>query len=517
MIKIFLVFFFLPLVLFAKPVSLQWDQVEGAQKYELLIEKNTKTIVKVILAQNKWSGDLPFGVYLYQVRGVDSKGRAGEWSQLNPLVVMATETTLKAPIHKKVITLMQNQALQLEWEPIEGVSEYLVEIAKKKEVVLSTTVNEAVFRTSQLPEGIYNWRVTGILSAGKDYPTFSEKKWKTKPSKGRLFQLKYKSFKKVKIIYPLGDQWPTETGLMRFEWESVPGAEAYEIRVTKKFGSEVSQKEKVLISETNSTTVNVGKEGAYSWSVRPITDVQLRSTEDFIAGQATHGDFRLLRDYLTEGNTWLLEVSLLYNQGKYDFTDQNKNLDGSFDSDSITTRVRTEHWLWPNWAVGGGIEATFYNVNSESNQRFSADLFLKRRIDLGLGWYLGALLGAEYRQYPELSFTGAVPSVSELGTYGPLVSVDLSKQFSERWSLRSMAKYYMPLFYMTSGVSNKGSDSNQNINLGAQILYWKSKSFGIAAGGFYEVRSLGYKSANNIRTIGMDGLHFYGSAIFRFE
>ncbi len=504
----------------AKAVSVNWDKVDGAEKYELLIEKDGKAAVKIVIPQAQWSGDLPFGAYVYQIRGIDPKGRAGEWSQLNMLVVMATAPVLASPAHKTPLTLVQNQPVHLQWEPIDGAREYLVEIAKKKEIILSTTVSTAEFRTAQLPEGIYNWRVTGILSAGPSYPAFSEQSWKTSPSAPRIFQLKYKNFQKVKLTFPLGDQWPSESGEMRFSWESVPGAEAYEVRINKKFAAGAStadkKKEKILISETTSIMANVGKEGVYSWSVRPLTDVQVQRSEDFIAGQASYGEFRLLRDFLTEGNTWLLDLSAFYNTGLYEFTDNNKNLAGSFDSQSLSTRVSGEYWLAPNWAVGGGIEGTFFKVNNEAYRRFAFNGQVKRRMEMGLGWYFGTSLGLEFRQYPEVSFKNSVSKIKMLSSYGPSLSLDLSKQFTERWSLRAIGHFYYPFMYIND-MKNQGTESRNNFSLGAQVLYWMNKSFGLAAGAFVEQRGLGYNKKDNFKTLRLDGEYLFGSAILRFD
>jgi hypothetical protein len=522
MMKLFILFFLFALsakIALAKQVNLEWDKVDGAVRYELLIEKDGKPAVQTFTPKAEWNGDLGFGVYVYQIRGADKSGRSGEWSQMNPLVVMSDAPKKLAPISKQKLKLMQNQALHLEWEPIEGVHEYYLEIFQAKKLVLGSTVDTNEFRTAQLPEGIYSWRVTGVLSAGKNYPALADKKWKTKPSPVTAFKLSYQFFEKPKIIFPIGDQWPTESGIMKFSWESVPSAEAYEIRVTKKFGASDSErkKDKILIAETTSINVNVGKEGAYSWSLRPLTDVQGNKENEFNAGQASFAEFRLLRDFLTEGNTWLVDASALYNRGKYKFSDRLSNLNGSLDSNSFTLRTRAEYWLRPNWAIGSGIEATFFNINSQANQRFSFELFAKRRIELGFGWYLGAALGAEFRQYPEISFVslGNI-GVNELGSYGPMAALDLSKQFTERWSMRLVTRYYLPLVF-TDNIKNSGSDSKKNYSFGAQALYWASKRVGIAAGAFLESRSLGYTAAGNYKTIGQDGFYVFLSGLFRFE
>jgi hypothetical protein len=113
----------------AKKVTLAWKPIKGAIQYELTIEKDGKNVVKKIFDETTWSGDLPGGVYLYQVRGYDRVKRPGEWSAARPVVVMPPPPEMDEPGSGGQVTHYGAAASTgLKWKEAPGVSKYVVQI-----------------------------------------------------------------------------------------------------------------------------------------------------------------------------------------------------------------------------------------------------------------------------------------------------------------------------------------------------------------------------------------------------
>ncbi len=512
---------------FSKPVRLNWEPIAGATRYELNVERDGKSAVKTFTAEPAWKGDLGFGAYAYQVRAVDPRGRAGEWSQQYPVVVMAPAPQLSGPPSSEAIKLYQGQSVSLSWQPIDGVTKYLVEISQNGKVVVADEVKGSDFRATNLPEGAYVWSVRGLLEIGEQYAALSGRQWKTAPSQTRRFTLSYRPYDRPVIVSPSGDEWPSSDGIMKFSWKAVPGAEAYEVRFQKKSqrGRDVIEpvaRERVSFSNTNSISLPVGRVGSFTWSVKAVAAIDRSKDSRIAGGPEAQAEFRLLRDYLSENNSYLLDSSLVLGLVDYRFQNRERNLSGSVAAREAAAQIRFDNWFETNLAYGFGIEDVLFHVNGKLNQRFAVDAVFRHRRDLSTGFFLTFVGGLQFRQFPEpqLGSSGAETTFHEIGAMGALGGAELSKQISERWSFRLRGNYFYPL--IARGVSlGRGGKSAQNLDLGVQTFYWVTKSMGIAAGAQYKRAGLSYEREDTHRMLNLHGRFFsgyyYGSLVLRFD
>ncbi len=170
-------FFILTLILlaggssaFAKKASIRWKGVKGAERYQIQIKLDQKIIVSDELPKGatKWEGVLEPGLYYYRLRVKDKLERPGLWTEYHPLVARPD-----APEGQKAVQDFWTDAaggIELKWDPIPHVKEYLVVVKQGDKEILKQTAKTNILYIPSIQPGSYEWQVQGILKAGQRVP-----------------------------------------------------------------------------------------------------------------------------------------------------------------------------------------------------------------------------------------------------------------------------------------------------------------------------------------------------------
>lgn len=523
----------------AKKVSIRWKALRGAAQYEILVQKDGKRVSTQKLEEPAWSGDLPFGIYSYQIRGVDRHERPGQWTPQLPLAVMPAEPEASGPDNGKKLTYYDPKAgPTLEWKRIDGVDQYRVEVLKGGKPVSDQVVSNPQLGLKSLPPGDYSWRVTAIVKPkGRVPASFAAKQWRGKPSELSSFHIERAKLARPSPSYPVGVMLPPSDGRTRFKWSKVDGAEAYRLEVypkETKARAPASGPLKPLARVTvkdNVAEVPLSADGQYTWKVRALASVptpaELAAGATETAGDQSATDFKIDKNAAFLEGSGYIALSTMFAPYSYVIVSPANNIKrGAADSSAITWRGSAEYWLKPQWGLSTAFEFTTFQIQSQSFSRKGYELLGKYRMNFGGGkynWSLSPKFGVEGREYFQVVPASAAIQTFGLTTYGAAVGIDVRKAFSDRFSVGVKFSYFKPLLVSAGEVDAlTSSASNRNFSIGAQVLYWIGKRWGLGAGALVESRSISYslKSAPNGKLTGeeiyMDGKYFFGSLIYSF-
>lgn len=146
-----------------REVTLRWREIDGADRYEVQVSQSNEmdplTLNKKISAlQAKFK--LGYGTYFLRVRGLQSDGTPGPWSDIEGFVVNPHPPQLISPKDKAVFDQkLPETGLKFEWEKGLSGSEYKIEIRDKKGVVHTRNVEDTESYWRPLVPGVYQWKV----------------------------------------------------------------------------------------------------------------------------------------------------------------------------------------------------------------------------------------------------------------------------------------------------------------------------------------------------------------------
>ena len=381
----------------------------------------------------------------------------------------------------------------------------------------------------KLPPGKYEWQVAGIIEAkGRTPSSLEMKKWETKMGEASAFEFAHEDLSAPDLVFPTGTMAPTKTGKIRFKWNAVKGADAYELQLTATAdhsGKAVTRKNLKWISRTTETNVKVASEGAYTWKVRALASVDSSNVAE-AAGAQSSANFTIDRNAEFWEGSGYVAISTMFAPYNYNVSSPNLNVNGSnLSSVATTLRLSGEYWFKPQLGVGLSAEDSFFQVNGQTFDRKDIEAVGKYRLNLTpgvYGWTLipkAGLLGREYvlltpDNGPKEGTSGQGFNESKFETFGPTAGFDLRKQFSDSFGIGAKVSYYYPL---SSGVQRDGA-SNRNVGFGIQAMEWLNSRWGIGLGVYTENRSISHYTTSGPApdTIYMDGTYFFGSLVYSF-
>jgi len=153
---------------YAKRVDVKWGSIPSASKYEYQLSRSES--FKGLERRGKTSNlyfvtDLSSGVYYLRVRGLDSTGRAGAWSQPSRVVVEASDLKLLKPaVGERIEVEGPKSSVVIEWSAVEGASDYLVKVKNPRTPVRSIISATNSVRISGVARG--KWSVEIFARSG---------------------------------------------------------------------------------------------------------------------------------------------------------------------------------------------------------------------------------------------------------------------------------------------------------------------------------------------------------------
>ena len=243
-------------------ISLSWNKVEGAVKYQVYratSKSGTYDLMKTTTGKSYTNTSAEAGkAYYYYVVAVDSNG--GKSDQSNTV-------SRTCDLAQPVITLSNRAsdgAVIIQWEKIEGIKEYQVHRATSKSgeyTLMKATTATSYTNTSTEAGKAYYYKVIAIHDKSAANSAFSEIESRT----ADLAQPKI-TLSNV-----------ASSGKIKVSWEKIDGAKEYQVhRATSKSGNYTLMKTTKELSYTN-TSAEAGK--AYYYKVIAIHDKSAANSE----------------------------------------------------------------------------------------------------------------------------------------------------------------------------------------------------------------------------------------------
>lgn len=525
----------------AKKVVIEWKPIDQALRYDLIVENESKVVLKKTLEDTRWKGELPTGAYTYQIRGIDKINRPGQWSEWKSLAVMPAPPQSQYPPDGAQVDLYHPDApVALRWEASPGVRTYSIEVTRNGRPVSKLTVNGTQTELKNMPAGKYTWQIRPLLQLGSAAPAnLRGKSWESPKAEKGDFEIRHRTLASPVQTYPLGSIAPAEDRILKLRWEEVEGAEGYLVHIARVSSNQQSltanaaadlAKAKTYFTKDIKWAVRVAGEGNYIWGVRALAHVS--ENKPSAQGPEAATRFSLDRNSVFTSDLGYLAVSTMLAPYTYQLSSPLNNIQGSTSASALVFRLSGEYWLKPLWAIALGADFATFQMGGQTFTRPTLELNTKLRTKLSsgeFGWSFSPKIGAEMRAYnyilpantASLSSTTAGLSGKDILVLGASAGFDLRKQLSESLSLGVKASYFYPVGFLggSSIASSIAADASyRNFSVGVQGLYWVNHSFGVGVGGYFENRSIGFLTPggpSEAEKVYMDGVYFFGSLIYR--
>jgi hypothetical protein len=513
---------------FAKKVSLGWKEIKRATEYEIEIKKDGAKTLQKKVDEPSWSGDLPYGVYFYQIRAYDRLKRPGKWTEPKPLVVMPAPPKLTQPEDGgKIVLYDAGAGADFEWKPVKGVNGYEIEIKKDGKTAVKKTVSDSKLHLKGLEAGKYTWTVTIVVKPKDRVPSsYESKEWQSEPSDSRDFAIKRENLGKAEPKAPLGAMQPPSDRKVKFAWEPVEGAKAYEFALFAQADATVPfgpLRALASVSTTDeSVVVPVPVDGRYRWQVRALANVDGDKKPE-AASQISEAAFVLDKNTDFFEGSGYVAFSTLLTSYDYHLYSPSSNINALAASTALTMRGSGELWFKPQWGVAGAFEGTNFQIEDQTYTRLGYEAVAKYRVNLGsffTGWSLTPKLGVEERDYIEVFPQGFGQTTFTSSVYGLQAGFDLRKSFGDSFGLGLKVAYFKPLVLSSPNASSlTGDASNRNLSVGLQGIYWLTSHWGAGAGVFIDHRSISYQlsgSSGPAEQVTMDANYLFLSLLYKF-
>ncbi len=214
----------------SRPLSLEWEPVPEASGYELRFTpqgaraKQSPRPLSFRTREAAWTGTLPPGNFVLQIRSFDQRRVPGEWDEGAEVQVQLRPPELKSPApgQKLQARRSERENVHFEWAATEAAQGYLIQVENSAgEVVAQDKVRRPQARLS-LPVGSnYRWRVAALW---EDEEVGEASAWRELEFYGPA------------LANPRPRR-PSSRYVEQLEWSEVPQASAYQVQLERKVPS----------------------------------------------------------------------------------------------------------------------------------------------------------------------------------------------------------------------------------------------------------------------------------------
>ena len=286
-----------PEVTTSRPV-INWTNVIGTKSYRVVVESltNGSTVINqtIITASvvspaipNQFTptADLPLGQYRVRVQATDAADLLGDWSAYR-LFTVRTAPVLTAP------ALSTNDLRPVvAWSPVAGAVSYRVTLSFVTDTGVAP-VTVIVSGTSWTPTadlrlGEYQVKVQAFSAANATGQSSVE-------SVLRTFAVKTPPVS-TQPIGRVSDTTPT------FSWTAVPGADRYELVVSKAWGNNAEVIRLSTLTGTSFTQPTTLELGPYTYSMRAINNASASGAASVVSNSSTVYSFSIVEPPVITG------------------------------------------------------------------------------------------------------------------------------------------------------------------------------------------------------------------------
>jgi hypothetical protein len=465
---------------YRRSVSFEWDPIEGAETYELVI-KPTGPIgpeLKFNPNSNNWSGQLPPGHYEMRTRSLDRRRVPGDWAAPVTFDVNLEKMILVSPKAHFVLNAkeVQKTHMSFSWQALGGVLEYEIEIKSLDGQVSIQQKTKATTVKVDLPVAKkYSWKVRGIGPA--DLVSEAESN----------FSIFGGALQAPAITVPINEF------VRELSWSAPAFAQDYEVGVFR--FSEVKKKwEKVRIERNwkNSSIVfdSSWMGGFYQLSVIAHGEMRKPSPDAVSKFRVRYGDRSASAEYAVEIKKSIDRINGWYGVASYLITVidyKSTNLDPGnqattkFNALGGTGRLGLGYFLQERpWGFLGIADLSGFLDNQNRNMTYaSVEMNGIWRHETGLRSEFRAQIGAFYKDLPVAvanPITLAVDSYSNIAVLGTHLGMEYWYSLSPKLGLQINAHVYQSLLALSTpnGQANQPMLTTQFGFLGSYRLTRKS-------------------------------------------
>ncbi|MDE6111227.1 MAG: hypothetical protein K2F65_04840, partial [Eubacterium sp.] len=242
--------------------TISWNAVAGAEKYEVYYDNGAGyKLLRTVTDISTTTSIAPYGKkYSYKVRAVTSKNSSAASNYSN--IVTATNTT-KLPTPTAKVTVNANGSFTVSWNAVAGADKYDVYYDNGAGYKLLRTVTDTSITTSAAPYGKkYSYKVKAVnnSNAASDFSNIVT------------------ATNTTKLQTPTAKATVNTNGSFTISWNTVTGADKYELYIKQADGSYKLMKATTAISFTTAIAAQ-GK--TYSYKVRAVTSQNSSATSNY--------------------------------------------------------------------------------------------------------------------------------------------------------------------------------------------------------------------------------------------
>jgi hypothetical protein len=399
-----------------KTVHLEWQPIEAAVGYEIVIANDEKPIVQKRLTLTRWEGELENGYYQYRIRAIDWVGRAGPWSPPLSLVVMPSSPQLEIPSPGSTVkTRWSDPGVAIRWKAATPGTPTRVEVrAADGKVVYSEIVGVEAIAIPDLAPGAYTVSLRSAIGSFA-----GDREWESASSTESRFTIERVPLDPPELISPVDEKIesaPEPTVELR--WQGVAGARGYFVRWAEQGAEAPPTPPEWAYTDELSRKIALPGRGQYRWEVVPCPFPQAAAGKQpgaELLSSLSQADFEVIPPRLAAGQ---LEASAGFSIGgaEYRVTDLVHHQGADASPDARQFRGNFEYWFSKHFSVGADLGAHWMNLAPlGTTVFFDADFLARARFRLFGNFVVRLALGFGLQELPEIqsspSFNGPSPAI----------------------------------------------------------------------------------------------------------